>query len=72
MKRKYSCIAEKLVHEEVLIYLDTKERDYIQYCKYLENNSIYCDKCDTLVDNDDIEWKNSSPHCNICGGKLKL
>ena len=53
-------------------FVEEGEENYKAYCEWLENNSIYCDKCDTLVSNEKQEWLNDTPACCYCGNKLEL
>lgn len=53
-------------------YADSDDDDYPAYCKYLENNSLYCSSCDTMVDNNASDWANDTPVCPYCGAKLDL
>lgn len=53
-------------------WFDSDERDYITYCNDLEEDSVFCYNCESLIWNDNLNWANSQPQCPICGHNVAL
>lgn len=53
-------------------FQDSNEDNYAKFCEWLENNSHYCDSCDSAVEFDEAEWSNDTPVCPYCDKKLEI
>jgi len=51
-------------------FQDSDENDYKDYCKWLEENSYYCDSCDSAIEFEEADYRGSQPICPLCERKL--
>lgn len=48
------------------------EEPYSSFASDYEENTMYCDNCNSACKEDTVVWSNSQPVCQYCGGALKL